>query len=313
LQNLWFTGQQRLLDFFFSAKGLMMKISLFWRRLIAGILLSICLHASILLLSAKRFIPPKKLSEIPLVIDLQEAMSGQEVSSKQERQVHQEARNSQNSKMPKLSLSQLKSKWPEYAINENDQRSKHESSDADAFSGNPESDDPKAAWGQGSAEFKRLEDLGLMNRIYEHTEQALYYPGILARHKIEGIVNARLVIAEQGLCDWHETIISSTNPHLRIFILSVLKEVCSQNFKPYLRGRKLTNIDFSFEFELTEHDDSKLIESKNKIIGNVLMFYRNSHQSVTEWHLGPLMGLFPIPAVAVDFGWLQENWDRVMK
>ena len=29
-----------------------------------------------------------------------------------------------------------------------------------------------------------------------------------------------------------------------------------------------------------------------------------------EWSLGPLKGVFPVPAVGIDFTWLKLNWDK---
>lgn len=59
-----------------------------------------------------------------------------------------------------------------------------------------------------------------------------------------------------------------------------------------------------------EPTTEELIRRNQKIIGNVLLFYRNSHQSIAEWHLGPFRGMFPIPWVNVDFDWIIENFDK---
>ena len=183
-------------------------------------------------------------------------------------------------------------------------------SDGDGLSDNPED-----VWGAGSGQLKRIESFGLMNKVYELADGALFYPGVLARHKIQGTVNSRLVLRADGNCDWKRTKISSIDSHLRVFILGVLKNVCQQNFEHYMGGKKLANVDLSFRFAITEYNDKNDLEIKEKeqkIIGNVLLFYRNAQHSIMEWELGPFKGVFPLPFVNLNFVWITENWDRII-
>lgn len=169
-----------------------------------------------------------------------------------------------------------------------------------------------SSWGENGSDFSRTADLGFMERVFEATDQSLYYPGILARHSIAGVVNSRLVFDDLGKCDWKKTQISALDPHLRIFILSVLKDTCKQDFSRFAKSARSRTVDMSFQFEITEHNDRTLISKQSKIIGNVLLFYRNTQKSVGEWHLGPFQGMFPIPFVSVDFGWIVENWEKIV-
>ena len=173
-------------------------------------------------------------------------------------------------------------------------------------------DSSTAAWGSGAFEFRRVEDYGFMHRIFERTNDALFYPSVLAAHQISGTVTSRLVFNGSGACDWSQTTIQSSQPHLRVYILSVLKGVCRQNYSQFLRGRSTVVVDLFFEFSITEHDDKQIATDRQKVMGNVLAFYRNSQHSIGEWHLGPFKGMFPVPMVSVDFGWLTENWDKVI-
>lgn len=172
-------------------------------------------------------------------------------------------------------------------------------------------DDPNVAWGAGGGTFERIQELSLMKRFHEKIDALLFYPGILARQKVSGIINVRIVLNQAGDCDWHLTKINGADPHLRFYILHVLKQTCDENYKKYLRDRVTTNVDMSFDFSISEQPTTdELIKQNQKILGNVLFFFRNSHQSVAEWHLGPFTGMFPIPVVSVDFMWLQENFDK---
>jgi len=177
--------------------------------------------------------------------------------------------------------------------------------------GYTDEDDAHVAWGAGSGTFERIQDLTIMKRFHEKVDAILFYPGVLARNKISGIVNTRIVLDAEGQCDWKLTKINAADPHLRVYVLHLLKNVCDENFKKYLGGRIRTNIDMSFQFSISEKPTTdELIQQNQKVIGNVLLFFRNSHQSIAEWHLGPFRGVFPLPMVSLDFDWLQENFDR---
>lgn len=172
-------------------------------------------------------------------------------------------------------------------------------------------DNPNVEWGAGGGTFERVRDYTLMKRFHDKVDGLLFYPGVLARHQISGVVNTRIVLDQQGSCNWELTKINANDPHLRIYILHLLKQVCDESYAKYTKERKLTNIDMSFNFSISgQLTTEELIDQNQYIVGNVLAFYRNSQQSIAEWHLGPLTGVFPIPWVGLDFGWLQENFER---
>lgn len=100
---------------------------------------------------------------------------------------------------------------------------------------------------------------------------------------------------------------------MRLYVLSVLKKTCEQNFKPYLKERLVTVVDLSFMFEFGEMANSELKNENTFIIGNALHFYRSQVQSSLEWELGPFKGMFPLPAVYMNLPWIQENWDRIVR
>lgn len=50
-----------------------------------------------------------------------------------------------------------------------------------------------------------------------------------------------------------------------------------------------------------------------KIVGNVLLFYRQSHQSRMQWGLGPFKGMFPLPIVQLNDRWLMKHWADLME
>lgn len=178
------------------------------------------------------------------------------------------------------------------------------------YAAHPEADRLGAEWGEGGGNFQRVQEQSFFQQLQTSIENHLFYPGILARHKVSGTVNARLVFDEQGRCDFKRTHLENSERHLQIYIYDLLKKVCSRHqFASSLKHRKQTIADLSFTFDITEHNDEDLKEKQKLIVGNTLLFYRNSHQSVAEWKFGPFRGMFPIPFVNLDFDWIQEHWD----
>lgn len=172
-------------------------------------------------------------------------------------------------------------------------------------------DNPNADWGEGGGEFGRISDYILMERIYQQVDGLLFYPTLLAYHKVQGDVKARLVINNKGQCDWKHTEIKSGERHFQVYILGLLKKLCALNNEHLKKMRTASNIDMSFSFTVTATPADELRKKqKQPIVGNVLLFYRETVRSPTEWSLGPIKGVFPLPIAFVDFIWLQENWDR---
>ncbi len=186
------------------------------------------------------------------------------------------------------------------------------SNDRDSYLSNPRKDDVASPWGSGAGTFERIAEFNLYQELYRNVDGYLSYPGVLARNKIMGTVNARLVLEDKGSCDWKKTKIQGHNAYLELYVLDLLKKVCLSNYKRFTRDRLLTNIDLSFQFDISENNDLEVIEKKKFIVGNTLMFYRNSHRSITEWELGPFKGVFPVPTVYLNLPWIQENWDRLV-
>lgn len=182
----------------------------------------------------------------------------------------------------------------------------------DTYSDSPNVDNVDTAWGVGGGTFERAKDYLLMKKIYEYVDNALFFPSFFHRNNIQGVINARLVINFEGKCDWSKIKFYGEQPYMKLFVLSVLKSACRQNFKPFLKNRLLTNVDLSFQFELTEPTNSQIIEKNKYIVGNSLMFYRNSYKSIMEWEFGPFQGIFPVPAIYLNIPWIQENWEKIM-
>lgn len=283
-----------------------------WRR-ISFVAFSLALHAimiaAILLSSTHRFVAPTSESVVELfdVVRPPETQAA-EVSKSTERRRLKAARSS----APRTSSMKLN---PSFRPSVPADVAPGLSGDIAVGSARGEGrkgDDPMSEWGSGSKDFSRVEDLGRYDRLYEMIDSRVSYPNVLAANQIQGTVNARLIVSPEGKCLWPRTRISSSQEYLRLYVLDVLQSVCRQSLTRYAKAEGATNLDLSFAFEITEHNEKVLIDAQKKIVGNVFLFYRNSQQSKLQWSIGPFRGMFPIPYVAFDFGWLMENYDRVM-
>ena len=169
--------------------------------------------------------------------------------------------------------------------------------------------EPNSPWGAGSAHLKMIELYIPLDRLRLQTDGATHYPGVLAYHDITGDSSARLVIAHTG-CDWRHTQVWASERHLRLYILHVLKKVCSLEDVKRIGTSQPINVDFAFSFRQTE---DALVKDSSALRGNVIVVQRWYKKSIAEWHVGPLRGMFPIPAVSVDFIWLKEHWDEYVE
>src|SRR5690606_39074925 len=86
-------------------------------------------------------------------------------------------------------------------------------------------------WGVGGGDFKQVEHYQFYRRVWDETDGLLYYPGVLAYHKISGTVNTRLVFHADGTCNWPAVQINSSQPYLRIYVLDLMSKLCRLNLK----------------------------------------------------------------------------------
>lgn len=178
---------------------------------------------------------------------------------------------------------------------------------------------PYAPWGeQEQGALTGLKNQVLYEQLYNAIEGLTFYPSVLFRNNIEGTVKARLAFNDQGQCLWNYSYIKSRDKHLKVLILSILKKACAMNWREEFRSvSKNLVVDMGFQFRISDIDHIPVLQYQmsehNFIVGNVMTFYRSRVDSVLQWELGPFTGIFPIPYVNINFDWLSENWDRVVK
>jgi len=273
---------------------------------------SLFLHSLLVFIILKH--TPKKttLSEKPVTIEVLKVPSGQLKNQSHNQALNVAKGKSNSAKRFSVNLSKRNSKsYFGTSLGNLKESAEHSISAGDTFLADRKNDNPNAPWGQGAETFERIEDFTLFKAIYDRVDSSLSYPSVLSRHKIQGTVNTRFVLNQLGECDWKYTQIKGKEPYLQLYVLDLLKRVCDENFKRYVRDRVVTNVDISFQFAISENGDESYAKEHQALIGNTMAFYRNSHQSVLEWELGPFKGMFPVPAVYLNIPWIQENWERL--
>jgi hypothetical protein len=171
---------------------------------------------------------------------------------------------------------------------------------------------PDEAFGSHGADLMQYaEHIGHLDQLREEIENMLFYPGVLARHGIQGVINARLFFADGSKCAFKRTRVDGAQPYLRVYILALIDKLCSLSAVSRMGFREGQRVDLSFNFYISEMPVSReLDEMRSRINGNVLTFQRGFMESSLEWELGPIRGTWFAPMVFLDVPWIVENWDK---
>lgn len=162
-------------------------------------------------------------------------------------------------------------------------------------------------FGVGGLRFKNIQDFQQIERLALEADGLLYYPSALARREWSGGVNVKLHFHPEGGCDQKRLSIDSGSQYFRIYILALVKKLCSL---PQVERMKLSSahrVDLNFLFLLmdpSQYQDHPKIE----ISGNVVMLQRHIINSPIDIPLGPIRIYGPY--VAIDFSYLFERWDQ---
>lgn len=173
-------------------------------------------------------------------------------------------------------------------------------------------DNPLDEWGEGGGQFHRVREYLLMDQIYGKINGLLFYPGWLAYKGISGVINARVVLNQNGKCLSQYTNVEGASPYLRSYINHLLRKFCLTGIPPHKYLRPTTNVDLSFHFEF-EGEGQRLVDIGQTIIGNVLLFHRSIPKSPLEWQIGPIKGVFPVPMIYLNIEWIYENWEKIVE
>lgn len=167
-------------------------------------------------------------------------------------------------------------------------------------------DNSSASWGEGGAEYGRIKDFIRMDRVAQAMDALVEFPHPLAYRKMGGVVRVRLVISEDGACNWRHSRIEGNRPELRFYILLATKKLCRGDAWQGYKKRKSSNVDFAFNFDV--YGDQR---EEPRVLGNVIMYSLPGYQIKGEWRLGPIRGNIFMP-IGTDATWLVENWNRLM-
>ena len=161
-------------------------------------------------------------------------------------------------------------------------------------------------FGSGGGDFKQIENGLPLQMIAREVDGMLYYPSALIKAKLTGGVNVKLFFAPEGGCDWRFTQIDSTALYFRVYILALVKKLCSLDQIKNLKLSRGRRVDLSFNFHITKDFEGKRTPPP-RIVGNVALFEREVIEPPFSAQLGPLKIYGPY--VGIDFLELYQMWD----
>lgn len=179
----------------------------------------------------------------------------------------------------------------------------------DGFSAYSGSEDAFAA--------KDIAAFGAYNWAHQKIQLGLGYPGEFIRNGIEGRAQARFRFDGEGRLDAASLHVKADSPYLRVYVHRLIEHTfLRQSVPAHMRKWKehLEVVAF-VQFSLVESRAAVALGMPTPIVGNRLFFARKSDGKTTadklRWRVGPVHGLFPIPAVGVDVLWFAEKAEEL--
>ncbi len=165
-------------------------------------------------------------------------------------------------------------------------------------------------WGSGGGNFQEVEHFPEYDRLRTEIRGLLFYPPVLRRRGILGTVNVRMAFTSESRCDWRRIQVLAHERHLAVYVIALLKKLCHLTVIESLKADEHKVIDVSFSFDVVnEATPPDLQKDDDWIVGNVIAFRRTTPKSLLEYQVGPIHGLWFVPAIAFDIPWIIEKWD----
>lgn len=163
-------------------------------------------------------------------------------------------------------------------------------------------------WGSGAQDFNQVLNYLTYEKLFHKIDGLIQYPGLLVQHRMQGVVNLQLIVSKTGCRPI--SYFKASNRYLGVYLKKLFQhKICKADFLNQVLNEKEHRLDFSFTFELRE-SSLPPDPSPQRLQGNLLAYYRFAPVTKLEWRLGPVRGIWGVPAVAVDFPWLFEQWAK---
>lgn len=179
----------------------------------------------------------------------------------------------------------------------------------------PDTDDFSAyAPSEGAFQAKDIAAFGAYNWIHQKVQLNLGYPGAFIRNGIEGRAQARFQFSAEGQLLPESIRVLADSPYLRVYVHRLLEQAFRELPVPahMRRWRDRLEVLAFVQFSLVESRVAVSVGIPTPIVGNRLFFARKSAEGKNaldklRWRVGPVHGLFPVPAVGVDMLWFAEQ------
>ncbi len=155
------------------------------------------------------------------------------------------------------------------------------------------------------------EKTGAFVWIFQRVQRNLGYPAEFIQNGITGTAQARFRFDRQGRVVGLG--VTSDSPYLKVYSYRLLEQLFQKPIPENLRKwEKELEVLCSFRFAFAESQVALSLAMPDSIVGNQLHFSRTKIKSAAEWKMGPLAGLFPVPAVGVDVLWFVRKTEEIV-
>jgi hypothetical protein len=175
-------------------------------------------------------------------------------------------------------------------------------------------DSPFAAsesWGESGS---RAES-GALGWIFRKAQNEIGYPAEFKKHDIYGEVAAHLVFSEAGDFLLPELEVRSPSPYLRVYVYRLLEHTFRTEPVPVelRKWKDKLRVDCYVRFTFTESGAAVTVDLPDSVVGHRIYLSRKFVKSKLAWDLGPLHGVFPVPAVGIDMLWFARQAKEAVK
>lgn len=166
-------------------------------------------------------------------------------------------------------------------------------------------------WGSEQGDARQIVHALRFDQLMKEIDQMLHYPSVLGSRGISGVVNVRLIFDGASGCAWNKLKIYTGHAYLKTYVLAVLKKFCDLDTIRTFGYHEGQAVDLSFAFLFTDElTQAAALEGPGRVTGNVLLFTRTFPRPKLEYQLGPIRGLWFVPAVSLDWPWVVEHWEQ---
>ena len=150
--------------------------------------------------------------------------------------------------------------------------------------------------------------ISLYNLLYRQLDQNVGYPEEFKTALIAGVVEGKLVFSSEGKYQPEASSFKSEDRYLRIHVLRAVQRAFREAIpRTFWTIDHALEIRCRFRFAITENNDEREAAAPKFFAGRMMTFYRHYFHSKLQYDVGPIHGMYGIPAVGIDPTWFVKK------